>query len=286
MPVKHFIINPKKEKIIGGDTSIKDMELISHLGYESARENDIKKLQEEDNLKCVPGRIIIKIDIESKNSWKFDSGLKLRYERNFNNFNRNYTQPVNCFVVDAEDIPSKVQILVHPNAIHDTYRIFNYKTDTGNIQYYSIFPEQCFAWYDGNEWQPLKPYDFALRVFKPYEGLISGIEPTQLKDTLFVTTGKLKGNVVKTIKASDYQIIFQDINGREGNIVRFRPFVDPSTQREKEAIAILHDLTEQVNNGKLLIGLTIKDAEPLKDVIKNNFTVESCNVNFKNVTIL
>lgn len=261
MAVKHFIINPNKEKTIGGETSIKDREIITNVGYETVRQKDKEKLNQDDNLSHVKGRIIVKIDMQSKNSWQFESGLRLRYERGFNNFNRNYTQPVNCFVIDAEDIPKGAQILIHPNAIHDTYRIFNYKGDVGNIQYYSIYPEQCFAWYDGKEWLPLKPYDFALRVFKPYEGILENIEPTLLKDTLYVTTGELKGNVVKTIKASDYQIVFQDLNGRENNLIRFRPFGDPATKREEEAIAILHDLTEQVNNGKLLIGLTIGDAK-------------------------
>jgi len=68
----------------------------------------------------------------------------------------------------------------------------------------------CFAWHDGKDWQPLKPFDFALRIFKPYKGAIQGIEPTLINDTLFVTSGELKGKAVKTIKASDYQIVFQN----------------------------------------------------------------------------
>ncbi len=41
------------------------------------------------------------------------------------------------------------------------------------------------------------------------------------------------GKVVATLKAVDYEVIFQDTNGRENRIIRFRPFGDPKTKREE-----------------------------------------------------
>src|ERR1700733_3735275 len=119
-----------------------------------------------------------------------------------------------------------------------------------------------YAYYD-KEWLPLTGFDFALRVFKPYEGLIGGVEPEKIKECLYVTTGELKGKAVLTIIACDYEIVFMDKNGREGNLIRFRPFGDKKTNREEEAILILDEVTEKINKGKYLVGLTTKDARPI-----------------------
>jgi hypothetical protein len=97
--------------------------------------------------------------------------------------------------------------------------------------------------------------------------LLKGIDPVKVIDTLFVTSGDLKGNVVKTLKASDYECIFQENTGRERRIIRFRPYGDEKSNREPEAIAILNEVIEKVNKGKYLIGLTPSDAKPLKQLV-------------------
>ena len=113
---------------------------------------------------------------------------------------------------------------------------------------------------DDEDWKPTKHYDTALRVFKPYTGILEGVEPILIKDTLFVTSGKYKGLIVKTIEASDYCITFRDPStGRDKNIIRFRPDGNESEQREPEAIAIMNEYTDMVNNGELIVGLTVKD---------------------------
>lgn len=220
-------------------------------------------------LKHVEGKVIVQVDLESKNWHTFADGTKIRRERQYENLNRRETEPVNAIVVSGKNIPAGAEILIHPNAIIESNKIYNYqqlsgKDEDSDIKYYSISEDQCFFWRDENDnWQPLPPYETALRVFKPYEGVIEGIEPTQLKDTLFVTSGELKGKVVATIKASDYQVVFQDINGREGNLIRFRPFGDEKTGREEEAIAILNDITKKVKRGEYYVGLTKSDAKPI-----------------------
>ena len=214
-------------------------------------------------LKAVDGKVIISVDLEGKNSHTFSDGTKIRLERQYNNLNRRETHPVNAIVIDGEGVKAGSQILIHPNMTHDTNKIFNYGQLSGDIEgsdvkYFSIPVEQCYAWLDeedNNTWKPLKNFEFALRVYKPYVGLIDGIEPTLVKDVLYVTTGEFKGLVVHTLKACDYEIIFQGIHGREERLIRFRHFPDQEHERE-EIIAVDYHLTEKVNKGELVVGIS------------------------------
>jgi negative regulator of sigma E activity len=96
----------------------------------------------------------------------------------------------------------------------------------------------------------------------PYEGKLSGIEPSLVSDVLYVTTGEFSGKIVHTLKACDYEIIFQDTNGQEGRLIRFRHFPDEENERE-EVIAIDDYLTDKLNRGELLVGLTPNKAEKI-----------------------
>ena len=115
--------------------------------------------------------------------------------------------------------------------------------------------------------QPMKNYEFALRIFKPYQGMIIGTPPTEIKNVLYITTGELKGNVVHTLDSCDYTIIYQELNGKEGQIIRIRHSSDPEFDRE-EITAISHTLTDDVSHGKLLVGLTPQDCKTLKEYNK------------------
>ena len=211
-------------------------------------------------LQAVEGKVIISVDLESKNSHTFSDGTKIRLERQYNNLNRRETHPVNATVISGEGMKSGSQILIHPNMTHETYRIYDYAPLSGiiegsDIKYYSIPEEQCYAWLDGNTWKPLKNFDFALRVYIPYAGLVDGIEPTLVKDVLYVTTGEFNGKVVHTLKSCDYEIIFQGPNGQEDRLIRFRHFPGQEHERE-EVIAVDGYLTKKVNNKELIIGLS------------------------------
>lgn len=268
MPVKHFVIDPAKRAVSKG--AIEDFERRKQASYQSeAQQRESRNaaiLEADEGLLHPEGRVIIKINLEGKNSHRFADGTVIRRERQFDNFNRRETEAVNAVCVSGAGITNGAQILIHHNAATETYRITNYKNTLGSdIQYYSIPTEQCFLWLDGNSWKPLPPFETALRVFKPYEGMIEGIEPTLLKDTLFVTSGDLAGQVVQTVMAADYEVVFQNTNGVEGRVIRFRPHGCDKTEREPEAIAVLHEQTELVNNGKLLVGLSKSDAKKLSE---------------------
>lgn len=265
---KTFLLNPhvgtSDKKII--KQLEKDKQRVRLISSKSNGILNKEILEETSDLKYVDGRVIIKIDVEAKNWHTFDDGTKLRRERQYNEFNRRLAQPVNAIVVSGKDIPMGAEILIHPNAIHETYQILNYKklsgkTESADVKYYSIREDECFLWKEGEKWQPLYPFATALRVFRPYQGFIEDIPPTKIKDVLYVTSGELEGKVVKTIDHCDYEIIFQDSNGREARVIRFRPFGDARNGREEEAIAIMEELTEKVRDNKLLTGMSIADAK-------------------------
>lgn len=220
------------------------------------------------NLKHVEGRVVIKVDEESKNSFRFEDGTTIRLERNWNNLNKRETAAVNAWVISGEGIPEGVEILIHHNAIHDSYRIFNYTPLSGeeiasNWKYYAIPQDMCYLYREGEEWQPLPGFATALRVFVPYGGIIEGVPPKKLKNVLYITKGDYEGNVVHTLVACDYEIVCQGANGREQRVIRCLPNGDEKTGKEPEVIVVDHTLTERLKRGELYVGLTETDAKPL-----------------------
>ena len=221
-------------------------------------------------LKAPSNRVIIKVDLESKNSHTFKDGTKIKLERVYDNFNMRYVKPVNAEVVDAKDIPTGAEILIHHNATHDTYKIFNYQRPTteasSDIQYFSIPIEECFMWREGKGsiWNALNNFVTALRIFKPYKGMLQGIEPEVMNNKLYITSGELKGRAVNTVISSDYEIIYQNDDGTEGRIIRLRYFPDGNDRNE--IIAINDNMTELVESGELLVGYNKSDAKQLKEV--------------------
>lgn len=222
-------------------------------------------------MKYTEGRIIIKVDMEVKNSHKFEDGTIIKLERGWNNLNQRETQPVNGIVVSAKDIPEGAEVLCHHNCFHPSYQIFNHgklsgSVIAGKINYYSIPEDQVFFWRDGDAWNPLEGYATGLRVFKPYKGILEGIEPTRIKDTLYITSGNLKGKICHTLKAADYCIVFQDVTGREGQLIRFR-HSDVEDNPREELTCISGYLTKELEKGNILIGLTSRDAKTLKELV-------------------
>jgi hypothetical protein len=256
---KFFIIDPKRHELSKND--IADIENkrieISASSWKSREQNAKEAVEKSCTLKFVSGRIIIKSNLELKNTTKFEDGTVIRLERKFNEFNRRITQPVQGVVISAENIPDGCEIMVNHNAFHDSNRIFDYESGSSDVQYFSIPEEECYAWRDANgELRPMKDFAFGLRVFKPYTGMIEGIEPEQIKDVLYITTGNLKGKIVHTLKAADYEIVFQGLSGKEENVIRVRHSEERKYFDREEIIIIRNDLTELLYDGKLMVGLT------------------------------
>ncbi len=226
-----------------------------------------------NSLNHVAGKVIVKVWMEEKNYHTFENGQRIRLERNIENLDIKYTRISQGEVVDSEYLPQGAVVLFHPNQIHDTNRIFNYGSLSGSdiaseIHYYSISEHSIYLYREGDgSYKPLRGYATALRVYKPYTGILQGISPKKIENVLWVTSGELKDKVVYTLKACDYQIIFQETNGREGNVIRFRPFGNEKENREAEAIAIMDEYTKKVISGDLYVGLSETDAKPIKQLV-------------------
>lgn len=228
-------------------------------------------------LKAVKNRTIVSLDIEGKNSHRFTNGMIIRLERNYNNLNKRETQPINAFVVDSEIIPIGSEVLIHHNSFHPVNQIFNYVPLGGNetsssVKYFSILDEECFLYREkkGSTWNPCNGFATALRIYKPYNGMLQGIEPKLVPNVLWITSGKLKNNACHTVTHADYELVFQGINGQEERVIRVRYYnEDEPHEREDEIIAIDHSLTKKIKSGECLIGLTPSKAEKLNQVYAN-----------------
>jgi hypothetical protein len=214
-------------------------------------------------------RVVVSIDIDFKNNHTFASGLIIRHERQWNNLNKRETQPVNAIVVSSDHIPAGAEILIHHNASHPVCQILNHKPLSGEevadtVKYFSIPENQCYLWRlkGSTMWSPMNGFATALRIFQPVETKFYGIAPTLIKNTLYITSGELRGKVVHTLKASDYEVIFRNEKGVEERVIRCRHFKDEHNERE-EVIAVDNNLTEMVKNGEIYVGISVTDAKPL-----------------------
>ncbi len=224
-----------------------------------------------NKLKHTHNRILVKVDVEQKNHYTMEGGIVIRMERDYNNLDRSYTQQTLGEVISSDYIPEKSLILFHFNSLHPSNEIYNYTQLSGeiiasNIKIFSLPENECYLWKEvgKDEWMPLKGFATGLRVYKPYVGLMQGIEPTKIPNTLYITSGELKGNVCHTLKAADYNIIFRNEKGVDEHIIRCRHFEKGYNERE-EIIAIDHLLTKQVENGELLIGTLKNKCKTLKE---------------------
>lgn len=270
---KFFILSDERISISNEEREAAFNENVAfHTVYKNkVEDNNNRKLNTPPALKHVEGRIVVMADIEKKNSHKFSNGVEIRLERKFNEFNRRITEPVNAIVISSQDIPAGSEILIGHNSLHEVNKINNYKQLSGNedsnnsIRYYSLPEDDCYAWRDADgTLRPMKNFEFALRVFKPYKGILTAIEPTIINNVLYITTGELAGKVCHVLKSSDYTIIYQGQDGKESQVIRCRHFKDEYNEKQ-EIIAIAHDLTEKVNTGELLVGLSVSDAKPLNE---------------------
>ena len=222
-------------------------------------------------MKSIKGSVLIKVDVEQKNNYTFSSGETIRLERNYENLDHKYTQQTLGEVIDSEYIPKGSWVLFHHNAIHPVNEVFDHDYLTkeevkAGFKVISVTENECFLWKhkgEGSTWNPLKNFCTALRVFKPYEGKLTGIEPTLIKNVLYLTSGEYAGKVAVTLKAADYCITFRNEKGVDAQIIRCRHYEEEENDRE-ELVGIDNNMTNDVKKGKLLVGITKEDCKVLK----------------------
>lgn len=273
MNKKFFIIDETQKPLSKSDID-EILESKTAVFYKDA---DVKLTTSEYRLKNenikfthTENRVVVKADLDYRDSHTFQDGTKIYIGKRFNNLNKRETDPVNAIVISGEGIPTGAEILVHHNSLSDTNKINGYENwvnlEQGNsVRYFSIDTISAYLWREGkDEWKPLKGFCTAYRLFKPYEGTIEGILPTQLKNVLYIRTGEYAGKVSHTLTACDHEIIFMGEDGREKRIIKCRHYEDEYNDRE-ELTCIDHDLTKKVNNGEILIGLSPSDCKSFKN---------------------
>jgi hypothetical protein len=264
-----------KEKAILSDTTInqlRERQENTLLGQEE-RKRQIREAATQKNipLNHIEGRILLIVDPEQKEYHTFSNGITIAHKRNFNNLDQKHTQQVLGTIVSAENIPAGALALFHHNCLHEVNHVHDHGFLTqeelaAGIKIISIREEECYLWKmpGETEWQPAKNFCIAERVFKPYEGLIHGILPTKIENVLYVKTGEFAGNVLHTVKATDFPIIFVNESGQEETIIRCRHFEDGSNYDREELIAVSHTLTEKLYAGDLLVGINPEDAKQVE----------------------
>ncbi len=218
------------------------------------------------NLINLKGKVIISVDLESKNQHKMADGTTIRIERGYNNLNFREVYPVNGTVISADHIPKGSTVLVHHNSTHDVNRFFDLGKLSGEeiastVKLYSVPEEDCYLYKEDGctEYKPCKGFATALRIYKPYEGAMEGIEPTLVKNKVYITSGEYEGLVCDVVVAALYEIVCQSDDNREKRIGRIRHYEGEESDRE-EIMCVDKYTTKQVNEGKLLVGLSVKDA--------------------------
>lgn len=239
-------------------------------------------------LEHVHKRIVVKVDTDQRNKYRFDNGIILQMFPDTSQLDRRYTQPTLGIVVSSDELPIASECLLEHNSCHPTNQIFDYKDDNPNIKYFSVPELEVYCWrielnWDGvdkvadtlyvngvSDWQPTKYYAIAERVYEPYKGIFHNVKPTQIKNTLLIKTGELKDKIVHIVKNGEYTIIYQDTNGKPNQIlVTFHvenedELSDLILNAKQEIVAVNESLTERYLNGELLTGLTDDDCKPIE----------------------
>jgi len=216
------------------------------------------------------GRVVVKMSLNSKNFYKFNNGMEIQLFRKAENMDGAYVELTQGEIISGEGIPTGAELLFHFNAVSLNNRIFNVSQVSGDdiaagIAYASIERSQCYCWKtEGGEWTLIDPFVLAKKVFKPYRGPLVGIEPQEQKNVLYLTSGRLAGNVVAVLKHSGYRIIFRNDKGQDETMLRCRFYEDDRGPAEmpSEVLAIHDLLTEQVESGEMYVGADASSAKP------------------------
>ena len=220
-------------------------------------------------MRAIGKNVIIKIQVTNKEIYNLAEGVDITISRGYE-FNRRLDYPSYGIIMDAKNIPTGAECLVHHNSTEACY-IVPYGNEqlteqeiSDGFKVFSIDVDMCFVYRtDGGEWQPCEEYLITKRIFKKYSGKMVGIEPEVVKNRMFVVKGSdsydgevtdLSGLVLCTLVNCDYEIVYHNKQHKEERIIR---------TRHREIEAIDYGMTEQVKKGKLMVGLNPSNCETL-----------------------
>lgn len=213
------------------------------------------------NLKATARNVLCYIETDNKEKYKFKSGVELYVVRGFN-YNLREDNPSIAEVIDGEGFEQGDLILVHHNASHPTYHIEGIEAQGGQIikNLYSVPQDMIFCrkGAENKDWIPNKDFLITLRVYKPYAGLIQGVQPDLVVNRLYVVKGdvdgyNMEGKVACVSPYSDYEIIYREDN-IEKSVIR---------TRSREILGVDLSATEKVLSGEYLVGNNLSDTKKL-----------------------
>jgi len=210
------------------------------------------------NAKALFGSILIKVNTTNKEKYNLTKDIQIKIERGYD-FNQRIDRPALVEVIDGGGIPAGSMGLVNYLSFEKTYEVNSNGLLTKEelkegYKIYSIPEDMCFAYFHNDEWLPCKDLYLTLRVYKPYKGMMIGIEPEVLKDRLYCLKGQYAGKVMIVTLHSDYEIIWHNDENREERLIR---------TMDREIMAIDDGMTKDLKKGKYLIGYSVNDCKVL-----------------------
>jgi hypothetical protein len=211
-------------------------------------------------------RVLIAVDLKYKDRVLLgESGVVLERPRDYDNLNHRETKISQGWVVNSDYLPIGSEVLVSHNSFHDTNRLFglDIEIELLNIGVYAVPKMETYCYkYGSKKWNACEGFLLGMKLFEPYNGIIEGIEPKEIKRTLFVTSDcKLKHKVVDTVNAAVLPIVFNDEDFNEIIINRIRHFPNESDNVREEVLCINQEKTKKVLKGELLIGNNKSDCK-------------------------
>lgn len=224
---------------------------------------------------AIKTNIILKMDVRQKEKFNLTEDIQIEISKGFN-FNLREDRSSMGYIINGRGLTKGHQALCHHLTIESGNEVVGETilTEAEKKEGYKVFSvdrDMVFATSpDGIEWHPCKDFLITLRIFKPYKGKLKGIEPTVLKDRMYIIKGvdefeeqitDLSDKVACTTVNSDYQIIWHNKKNREQSLIR---------TRSREVLAIDNGMLEDLKNGELLIGLTATDCKTYKEYHERN----------------
>ena len=224
---------------------------------------------------AIKTNILLKMNTRQKERYALTDNIEIHIERSYN-FNLREDRSSMGYIVNGRGLTKGHQALCHHLTIESGNEVTAETILTDDekkigFKVFSVDKDMVFATsLDGIEWHPCKDFLITFRIFKPYKGKLKGIEPTVLKDRMYIIKGvdefedeitDLSDKVACTTANSDYQIIWHNEKNREQSLIR---------TRSREILAIDNGMLEDLKKGKLLIGLTVTDCKTYKEYINAN----------------
>ena len=224
---------------------------------------------------AIKTNILLKMNTRQKEKYALTDNIQIEISKGFN-FNLREDRSSMGYIINGRGLTKGHQALCHHLTIESGNEVTAETILTDDekkigFKVFSVDKDMVFATSpDGIKWFPCKDFLITFRIFKPYKGKLKGIEPSVLKDRMYIIKGvdefeeeitDLSDKVACTTVNSDYEIIWHNENNREQSLIR---------TRSREVLAIDNGMLEDLKKGELLMGLSPTNCKTYKEYINGN----------------